>query len=285
MSSMKEPYFFATDFQSQRYISDERHYRRLFARSIDGKLCGESSASYLGSKTAVSAMLAANPAVKVIALVRNPLDLFVSYHNENFRMRREDICDVEEAWQLQEARSHGEAIPPGCPDTAMLQYREILKLGKQIKALFEVVPADQRLVLLFDDLKSDSAGTMKRILRFLQVDENVALRVPTANIYSLPRSLVVADLIRYLDASPAISRFRVRFRPSLERFGMWQFQRLFELNLRTASKPVLRPEFRGMLVDEFRSDVILLNRLLGRDLSHWKEFSEPIPAFAPAGSH
>src|SRR5919106_4688265 len=81
MSPVKEPKYFFFDAPELRVIDRLESYQRLFARAEPDQLCGEASTAYLFSKAAVPAILEANPAAKIIAMVRNPLEMVVSYHS------------------------------------------------------------------------------------------------------------------------------------------------------------------------------------------------------------
>ena len=57
------------------------------------------------------------------------------------------------------------------------------------------------LVLIYDDFRRDNEATVRRVLRFLEVDDTVAISQSEANPTVAVRSLVVDDLLRSLYAS------------------------------------------------------------------------------------
>ena len=83
MSPQKEPQFFANDV-----LGDRRHtctwaeYLSCFAAARGAKRIGEASVAYLGSPCAPKQIKMFNPAAKIIIMLRNPVDMMHSLHNQ-----------------------------------------------------------------------------------------------------------------------------------------------------------------------------------------------------------
>lgn len=269
MSAIKEPQFFATDFPGYREVGDARTYANLFRRRNKGKICGEASTLYLHSSRAISAMLERRPDAKIIALVRDPIELFQSLHNERVKDVNENQPDPEAAWAMQAERAQGRGIPSTCSEPRLLQYRDLCLLGRQVERLIRKVPEKQRLILLFDDLKTRRDKCLRRICEFLGVSPEVHLELPRANSFATPRSIVAARLLRAAHTHPLVHPIEIHGKPLLNQIGIAPFAWLERMNLRRVPKPRLRSEFRAMLRAEFASDVDLLSRLLNANLDHW----------------
>src|SRR5580658_7439936 len=80
LSGIKEPHYFAYDFPRRREVETIEDYDHLFACAQPAQLRGEASAHYLSSKEATAAILQRRADAKFIALVRNPVNMFVSWH-------------------------------------------------------------------------------------------------------------------------------------------------------------------------------------------------------------
>src|SRR5580658_2349428 len=82
LPSIKEPHYFGFEYNRRRGVETLNLYNSLFSEALDSQLRGDASAMYLSSSAAIPAILQHRPDVKVIALIRNPIDMFVSWHNQ-----------------------------------------------------------------------------------------------------------------------------------------------------------------------------------------------------------
>jgi hypothetical protein len=285
LSQIKEPHFFSYDLPRRREVETIEDYDRLFARAGNAQLRGETSAHYLGSTEATTAILQRRPDAKFIALVRNPLDMFVSWHNECCKALDEDEQVPERAWMLQEERAQGRRIPKLCKEPAFLQYKKVCSLGAQIQSLFRLVPERQRLVTVFDDLQQHPRTAYERIVDFLGVQDNGTEGFLRENIFARSKSALIARVIRFAHLNAGVKKLRIRLKPMLNQHGIQPIGWLLRHNLKRAVKPTLSAEFRKELEAAFAPDVRLLERLLGRDLGElWYVGDGPGNAAAGAWS-
>ena len=269
MCDPKEPKFWATDFPHATDnvvvpMKTKDHYLGLFGNTTDShRYAGESSALYLYSSAAVNNILEFNPHSKLIACVRNPLDLIPSFHEQLIYGAIESEPELEKAWQLQTERRNGTHIPAPCVVPEVLQYREVAMLGHQIQRFVARVPEEQRLVLIFDDLKKSPKECLSQVLRFLELDEEpIDLKAQNrgkqhrfpwlSNFVMNPPKLV----------RPAVNWLRLHGQSPWLR-GLKNFTR------KPSQRAAISPEFKTMLASEYRDDVGLLSDLLKRDLSSW----------------
>ena len=269
LSKIKEPYYFASDYPRRREMEKDAEYEALFAHAREGQLRGEASAIYLSSGPAIPAILERRPDARFIAMVRDPVDMFVSWHNECLKSLDEDEKDPVRAWALQKERAAGR-LPALCKEPGYLQYREICSLGSQIGRFFELVPANQRMVVVWDDLNYAPAAVYKRILHFLEIEDTGAVDFRRENAYAAHRSRVVALLARSIYAHHRLKRLRLQVKPLLNGLGIYPLSWAVNYSLQRAVKPPLPASFISELRAEFRTDVLLLEQLIGRDLSHWR---------------
>jgi hypothetical protein len=269
LAPIKEPHYFAFDYPNRREVESLRDYDGLFRMAKDNQLRGEASVYYLSSVEAVPAILKRRPDVKLIALVRNPVDLFVSFHNELLKSFEEDRQSPESAWKMQGERARGNDIPKRCVTPATLQYRHMCSLGEQLERVFRLVPEAQRLVLLHDDLRRDPKSTIEKITKFLGVSSDRIDVVVESNKFGRYNNAFTPRLIRAITVNTTIRRLRAKLKPFLNQHGIQPIQWLMHHSLESAPKPVLSDTFRRELTDTFTEDVHLLERLLSLDLSHW----------------
>ena len=271
--SPKEPNFFCRDFAPEyRYYSDLQSYLELFASARGKRYAAEGSVSYLFSRTAVAEALAFNPDARFVAFVRNPLELVVSLHRQQVNNLEEEVQDFAAAWALQPERRQGRSIPSGCREPALLQYALWARQGALIQRFFSIVPATQRFVILFDDLRTDPARVYDDLLHFLDLPHDGRSGFPSANTAFRRRFPVL--LRAFVRPQPIVLQRFARVARSLNRgrpLGIYRF--LYELLDRYDRRPSSLSKPSQTLYDqlrlEFLDDVALLSRLLRRDLSGW----------------
>src|SRR5205807_881282 len=77
---------------------------------------------------------------------------------------------VEAEKDLRRAVENEELVRNG---KRVLRYSDHIHYVEQLRRYHEVFPAEQILVLIYDDFRSDNAGTVRQVLRFLDVDDSV----------------------------------------------------------------------------------------------------------------
>ncbi len=264
----KEPNYFSTDFPTHRYVTEEKDYLRLFSNASDEETkLGEASAWYLYSREALPNIYDFDPQAKIIAMVRNPIDMVPSLHGMLLRNFAEDEKDLERAWDLQTRRRAGEGYARDRnerfdPKTCL--YADVCKLGAQIDRLLEVFPREKVQIVVFDDFVRDTKTCYENVLDFLQVPSDGRTEFPPENVRQSITSPRVAKAVWKLrDKGSAIKR-KLGIVKTFNVMG--QLRPLYE---QTQSRPQLSAEFKGRLADEFKEDVARLSTLLERDLSHW----------------
>lgn len=184
----KEPSFFAS-FLRSRPVETLRDCERLF-RDADPErhaVVGEASVlDYLSDDT-IEAIRRYSPGAKFVYMVRDPVELVVSFHAQLLRNGEEDLRDLGAAWDAQERRRTGRGIPLGCLDPLHLQYRTVASVGTRALALRRRIPPDRLLILHLDDLRGMPGPTLARLGRFLGLDDLADRRLPHENAGGLPR--------------------------------------------------------------------------------------------------
>lgn len=266
----KEPHFFAEDMDRHRYVKSLEDYLDLFKYAgTEHEIVGEASVGYLYSSVALTRIHEFNPAAKVIAMVRNPIDMAPSSHQQLLFARYEDEPDFEKAWNLQESRRRGQHIPPGCRAPGFLQYAQTCRLGAQVRRLLEIFPANQIKIIVFDDFIADTAAVYREVLDFLGLPDDHRQQFERINEAKQFRSRHVAGLVA--TCKPLVVAFALKLRAATGFNPLPWMKRMMTVNENKIVKAPLSPGLRRALADSFRSDVELLSSLIGRDLSFWLE--------------
>jgi hypothetical protein len=270
MSEPKEPGFFAQDIRVSPYARNIIEYLALFnGASHEHLRVGEASVVYLCSKKALPAIWHFNPEAKIIVMLRRPIDLVYAWHGELIAGGLESIRDFENAWSLQGARSHGQQIPPSCVSPEILCYKRIGQLGSQVKALLEIFPRDQIHFILFDDFIADTRDEYQRLLHFLNLPMDSRLDFPCINENRRYKWQWLGQFPRWIRSYFARPLSKLRRQSSFKGTGLLKLIDYF--NVEIEPRPPLRPEFRQYLQEQFHDEVMLLQELLGQQLSPWLE--------------
>jgi hypothetical protein len=130
-----------------------------------------------------------------------------------------------------------------------------------LKRYFEVFPASQLHIFLFDDLRAEGLLTVQNIYRFLGVDPwfRPDFDAPH-NVSGLPQSRVVEGFLTSRTIRAAVEPWIP------QRAANW-VRRLRMKNMRRP--PPLPAEMRRDLTGYFRDDIRRTSELIGRSLDHW----------------
>jgi Sulfotransferase domain len=267
MSPVKEPNYFCLDAPTRRYVTAPDEYSVLFAPAARWQACGEASTSYLFSTEAVPAILEANPRANIIAMVRNPLEMVVSYHDQKVFSLQELELSFEAAWRLSPERARGRMIAMQGHAPRYLDYCAIGRLGEQIRRLKAWVPARQLHVIAFDDLRSEPRAVYRDALIFLGIRPDERHHFPVMNSRKRRVSRGLTAFVR--SPPPPISWAKHAVQRAFPEHTRALGKRMKALNTRIMERKPLADWLRQEMVDAFRDDVALLGDLIDRDLSHW----------------
>jgi len=148
-------------------------YRSFVARGIEGGcLTGEASPYYLFHPHVPARIARVLPEVKLIALLRNPVDRAFSHYQHNIRQKRETLS-FEDALQAEEGRLKGVTERMLRDDTWYSKAHQHLSyLAKgvyadQLETWFRHFDREQMLILESGEFFRDTATVFSRVRAFL----------------------------------------------------------------------------------------------------------------------
>jgi sulfotransferase family protein len=269
LSAIKEPHYFARDLGTYPRIKTAAEYAGIFAESGPEHLrVGEASVYYLRSTVAIPLIREFNPAARLIAMFRNPVEMVHSLHSQLLYVSEEDVEDFETAWRLQERRSRGLDLPPRIRSPLLVQYRQVGQFGTQAQRLLESFPQEQVKLISFDDFSASPQRVYDEVLEFLGVPHDGRTEFPRINENKRAKVAWLKQLYR---KPPPVLREAIRGLKQAvgsKRISVVK-KKMVDLNTVRERRAPLTPAFRAELVETFREEVWLLSRLMGRDLSHW----------------
>jgi hypothetical protein len=144
----------------QEWIWRRHEYERLFEPAADRQVRGESTPFYLWSRGAHRRIAEALPEVRLIAVVRDPIDRAYSNWMHLWSDGLEPVGDFEKAFALQDDRIRAGWAP-------FWRYQGLGRYGEQLEHLFKYVDRDRVLVLRYRDIVDEPAATVDRTCAFL----------------------------------------------------------------------------------------------------------------------
>lgn len=269
LPEVKEPHYFTEDYPGAREVTTKADYLALYRNASVEQQRGDASASVIHSEVALDSILAHSPQAKFIVLVREPVAAVRSFHGELLHNLNEDVTDFERAWRLQAARAEGGDIPATCREPRFLQYREIFHYRDQLPAFFDKMPADQRLVLVFEEFFADPRAGYLQVLDFLGLEDDGRTEFGAVNSARRHRFRWLAETHRRLVAGNGPVYRSAR--SLLSGLGIHPSDILARFNRKPGGKPAIRAAFEAELREHFRPDVETVERLLGRRIEHWRQ--------------
>ncbi|QXD14290.1 sulfotransferase domain-containing protein [Rhodocaloribacter litoris] len=267
MSPVKEPHFFTfeegvPDFHgpgdewlARTAVTDPNAYRALFEAASHEQARGEASPLYLYDEHTAAHIQRYVPEMKIIVLLRNPVDRAYSHFWFMVAGRREPLHDFAAALAEEENRRQAGW-------EWFWRYTDLGFYHKQLRRYYEVFPAHQIRVYRYEELASRPRALLRSVFEFLEVDPAfVPASLPRYNVSGLPRHVL---LHRLVTGDHMLRRTFRRLLPlNLKRQFLIRFK---SYNLR---KPPMDPDLRVRLVRLYREDILRLQDLLRQDFSDW----------------
>jgi hypothetical protein len=182
MSDFKEPRFFSPEVRvrvhkpgGEARPQTLEAYLALFADAAPDQRVGEASPQYIRSPTAAERIAQVQPDARIIAILREPASFLRSFHLQCVQAGRESQKDLRKALALEQDRREGRKIPREFTSPAWVLYSEHVRYVEQLRRFHAQFPAERVLVLIYDDYLRDNEATLRRVLRFLEVDDTTAI--------------------------------------------------------------------------------------------------------------
>ena len=208
MPDYKEPRYFLSDLPSL-YIERKggaapltvEDYLDLFDPASPGQLLGEASTAYIWSKTSAELIAAARPDARIIVILREPASFVRSLHLQLLQIRVEKEKNLRDALALEDERRQGRSVPQEIGRwPQVLLYTDRVRYVEQLRRYEDLFPREQMLVLIYDDFRADNEGTVREVLRFLDVNGSVPVQVTEANPTVRMRSVKLDEAVRAVSA-------------------------------------------------------------------------------------
>ncbi len=202
MPELKEPAFFASDMRArfQRPSSGAlpqtlAEYLSLFAAARPEQLVGEASSSYIVSRAAARNIAEVQPGRARSRSCASPRASCARSICSCCRTTSRHEKDLRKAIALESERRQGRHIPRRSPRPQALLYSERVRYVEQLRRYHERFSPERVLVLIYDDFRRENEATVRRVLRFLGVDDTMPIASIEANPTVRVRSQQLDDLV------------------------------------------------------------------------------------------
>jgi hypothetical protein len=271
MPDCKETQFFATELGPRPGTEGRSlaQYLDLFAPAGPDQRAGEASVSHLWSRTAAAGIAELRPDAKIIAILREPASFLRSLHLQFVQTRVESESDFRRALALEEARREGRELPASSAHWPLkLLYSDYVRYVEQLRRYEERFPAENILVLIYDDFRRDNEETVRRVLRFLEVEDSVAIAAGDANPSVRVRSTRVNDSLQALmmGRGPVSGALKAGVKAVTPRAARRRAFEAFRERFVYAKPAPVDDGMTAELRRRFAPEVFALDRHLGRGL-------------------
>lgn len=271
MSPIKEPFFFSfageeLNFQGpgdravyQPAVTNLENYQTLFQSVADELAIGEGSTLYLYTPKAIEQIKKYVPDAKLIVVLRNPIDRAFSNFLHKVRDHLEPISDFQLAYREEKNRMLKGWSPSW-------HYINMGFYYQQIKPYFEQFGSKQIKVYLYEDFKHHLPDLLVDIFKFLQVDPNFMPDINTRlnEGAGVPKNKFIYQLLS--KNNPIFSACKSLIPQPFHQSMIHTIQTVRKQNM---VQPQLSPQARNELKEIYREDILQLQTLIQRDLSHW----------------
>lgn len=184
-------------------VTERAAYLALYPQQHDYLALGDASVSTLYyHRDAVPEILSMNPDMRVVIMLREPVDRAYSSHQYMTARGLEPVTDFAEAVALEDQR-----IADGWHH--IWHYTALSRYADQVEAFLTAFPRERVGVFFYDDLNRDYEGTVSRILRFLDVPPapGEGEGVPRVNVSGQPRFAAVHRAIAWATGQARLRQF------------------------------------------------------------------------------
>lgn len=275
LSSHREPNFWgfegescnsgglADEQGSKRYqflrkisITNRQLYEAQFDGVVKEKAIGEISPLYLYNPRAARRIHQYKPNIKLITILRNPVERAYSHFVYYLTRGQEPIPDFYQAIKQEEVEVKN----------IWYGHRHYIRLGfyySQLEPYFQLFPPDSIKIYLYEEFAQNPTAMLQDLCQFLEIEQQFELDTSVKYNQSLvPKNKMLHNLLTH--QSP-VKNFLKKLLPP----QMTQVVQNFNQQNLVKVKPFCSPEARNYLISIYEEDILQLQDLIERDLSDW----------------
>ncbi|MFQ5979777.1 MAG: sulfotransferase domain-containing protein [Candidatus Heimdallarchaeota archaeon] len=258
----KEIYYFnryVRHHKNPNYSKPIEWYWSFFKEAKNYQIKGEITPAYLVDEQAPKNIYHFNPNIKIIVILRNPADRLFSVY---LHLIQEGVINRISFEKF--------VTTPSFADVLERNF-----YYKYLKRYFDLFPKENIKVAFFDDLIKDKTVFLEDIQDFLGIKPFIPPSVndrlnPAMIPKFLPINIVLYRIRAFfrklnLTSETRLLRHFAQILAELHDYFALKMVRPFE------KKPQMDEKLRKSLTNYYLNDIVKLERLSGKDLSHWKK--------------
>lgn len=260
----KEPVFFSEEDNFSKGVA--WYEETFFERAERYPVRGEASPQYLYWSEKVAPrlkVLYGERTVRFIVCFRDPVGRAYSWF---WNMAKEGIEDLPFAAAIAHEEQRLEEAGQAADERGAMAYGYFAggRYASLMRPLLDLFPREDFLLLFQEDFETDPEGVARAVFGFLGVEQPASARLTRSNPAGVLRSRFVHDLL--LERSI----IKEAIKPLLPRSVRWRLlTSLMNLNLKSTAHPPIDEDLELKLRRRYRDEVLGLQEITGRDLSHW----------------
>lgn len=229
-------------------------YTDFFKDASSSQIIWEFTPAYIYDIIAPKKIYTHNPDIKIIVILRNPLERITSHYNF---YRQRWVFTNESILELLESQNH---------------IIEKSKYYAQLRVYFEIFPEENIKVVYHEDLKDNNIKVLKDIQSFLRLEPHIPENInQRSNVTWTPKYKYLNNIL--YKTKFLLRKHKLNFIFDISR-NIW----LSDMIERIRSKKtwekytpiILNPEEKIILYNYLKEDINNLETLLQKDFSHWK---------------
>lgn len=253
----KETHFFSNE---NLYLKGQNFYFKYFKELNNCNFLGEIDPEYSYFKESAKRIYNTFGKVKIIFILRNPVDRAYSHYLMTQRRGLEEFS-FEKALNLEKERILNEK------DAMHYSYLSRGYYLNQIQAFEKYFGIENIKIVLFDEFINNTNVVVNEISNFIELPPHKYNTVITSNPASSPRVLL---LQKFIHKDNSLKRFVGRFFFSKDRKRKIM-EHIENLNLKTTKKEKLTKAIRKSVYDKYYvTEINELEKSLDLNLSIWK---------------
>jgi hypothetical protein len=244
----------------QEWVWRRSDYLSLFAPAPAESVRLESTPFYLYLPDARRRIAEDLADVRLVAIVRDPVDRAYSNWMHLWVDGLEPEADFCAAWRAEESRIDAGWAP-------FWHYQRMGRYGEQLADLFTRVDRERVLVLRYRELVAEPARTLDRVSTFLGIETGQVGVVPPDNSRPFVEPGLKAAVLGRVVRAGALAGSYVR--PEVWREAVKPFYRALQYG-GPERRPKLAPDLRAELVKDCLDDIGLLEEVLKESFDDWR---------------
>lgn len=224
-------------------IQNKEGYLNLF-KNKTAPYIGEASPNYFHFEPAAKNIYDFDPQMKLIVILRNPVDRLYSDWKHNVRMGYDRQYNFRKAINLIEKRKRSNKPP-------YFDYLEKGNYGKHLKRYYGLFNKNQIKIVFYDDLKKDANKVCNDIIRFLGVSDE--FNFDTSKIYMKSYPIYKSNLLRQI--GHLVKKIS---------FNLYNYVN----KINTVNETIYKND-RDYFLKFYKKDILVLESLINIDLKNW----------------